>query len=95
MVRDELKDTLILSIIGFIVSLGQALISPVLPLYALSFGVTIAMVGLLIASTSLARVFLDIPAGLASDRVGVKRFMIMGLFIVAVSALMARPGSPR
>ncbi len=89
MVSEELKDTLILSIIGYIVSLGQALISPILPLYALSFGVTFAMVGLLIASTSVARVFLDIPAGLVSDRLGVKRFMLIGLFIVAVSALIS------
>lgn len=89
MVSEELKDTLILSIIGYIVSLGQALISPVLPLYALSFGVTVATVGLLIASTSVARVFLDIPAGLISDRIGVKRFMVIGLLIVAVSALIS------
>lgn len=89
MVSEELKDTLTLSIIGYIVSLGQALISPVLPLYALSFGVTVAMVGLLIASTSVARVFLDIPAGMVAERVGVKRFMISGLVIVAVSALIS------
>jgi MFS family permease len=89
MVSEELKDTLILSIIGYIVSLGQALISPILPLYALSFGVTVAMVGLLIASTSVARVFLDIPAGMVAERVGVKRFMIGGLVIVAVSALIS------
>jgi MFS family permease len=89
MVSEELKDTLILSIIGYIVSLGQALISPILPLYALSFGVTVAMVGLLISSTSIARVFLDIPAGLVSDRLGVKRFMVYGLVIVAVSALIS------
>jgi MFS family permease len=89
MVNEELKGTLVLSITGFIVSLGQGLISPILPLYALSFGVTVAMVGLLIASSSVARVFLDIPAGLVSERVGVKRFMIMGLVTVAVSALIS------
>jgi MFS family permease len=88
-VSGELKDTLVLSTIGFIVSLGQALISPILPLYALSFGVTVAMVGLLIASTSLARVLLDIPAGMVSDRLGVRRFMVAGLMIVSLSAVIS------
>jgi DHA1 family multidrug resistance protein-like MFS transporter len=75
--------------VAFFVMMGMAIISPVLPLYALSFGVSLALVGLLISAFAVARVLLDIPAGMFSARFGMKRFMLLGLAIIAVSSIFA------
>lgn len=69
--------------------MGIAIISPVLPLYALSFGVSLALVGLLISAFAVARVLLDIPAGILGAKFGMKRFMLFGLAIIAISSIVA------
>ena len=88
-VRQGFRSTLLISIVGFLVSFGFSLLTPVLPLYALTFGIDLAMVGILVASIGITKVVLDIPAGVVSDRVGTKRFMILGLLLVAISAIIA------
>lgn len=85
----SLRATLTFSVIGFLVNFGFSLVTPILPLYALSFNITLAMVGVLVASVGVSKVLLDIPAGVVSDRIGVKRFMQMGLGLVALSALIS------
>lgn len=69
--------------------MGVSIISPVLPSYGLSFGVSLALVGLLISAFAVARVLLDIPAGMFSARFGMRRFMLLGLATIAISSLMA------
>lgn len=87
--RDDLRATAVLSAAAFFVMMGVSIISPVLPLYALSFGISYALVGLLIAAFAIARVVLDIPAGMVASRFGMRRFMLAGLFIIAISSLVA------
>ncbi len=84
----ELRCTLALSAVAYFVLLGGSLVSPILPLYALSFGVSMALVGALISGFGVASVFLDIPSGMVGDRIGLKRFMLYGIAIVFVSALI-------
>lgn len=79
----------IFSAIGFLVNFGFSLVTPVLPLYALTFSITLAMVGGLVASSGVSRVLVNIPAGVISDRIGVKRSMEIGLGIVALSAFVS------
>ncbi len=88
-IRPELRGTLIFSLLGYLVNLGSSLISPILPLYAISFGVTVAMVGALVSASGVSRTVLNIPAGVVSERVGTKRFMLYGLGIVVASALIS------
>ena len=87
--RQDFRPTLVLSLVAFFVMMGVSIISPVLPAYALSFGVSLALVGLLISAFAIARVMLDIPAGMFSPRFGMKRFMLIGLGIIAVSSMAA------
>lgn len=84
-----LRATLTFSAIGFLVNFGFSLITPILPLYALTFNITLAAVGALVASVGTSKVILDIPAGIASDRIGTKRFMQIGLGLVVLSALIS------
>jgi len=70
-----------------ITMLGMGLISPILPQYARSFGVTITMVGLLITSFGVARIIVDIPAASLVDRLGRRPILIIGPLIQAIGSI--------
>lgn len=78
---------LILVVTTAIVMLGSGIISPILPLYAQSFGVNVFMVGLMVAAYGIARIFMDIPAGRLADRFGRRTVMISGALLMVVSSL--------
>lgn len=78
-----------LSIVTFLVLLGLNMVSPILPSYAESFQVSYTLVGFVISSFAVARMLLDIPAGLLSRKHDKKRIMILGLFLILVSSVMA------
>ncbi|HXH22333.1 MAG TPA: MFS transporter [Dehalococcoidia bacterium] len=80
---------LMLCVATAIIMLGQGVTSPVLPLYARSFGVSAATVGLTIAAFGLARLFLNIPVGLASDRFGRRLVLIGGPLVVAAGSFLS------
>jgi MFS family permease len=60
-----------------LVMAGQGVVGPVLPLFARDFGVGAAVVGLTFTAFGLARLLLNIPAGLWADRRG-RRFLLVG-----------------
>ena len=78
-----------LSLVSGCVILGVSIISPVLPQYALSFSIPVALVGWAITAFALARLVTDIPAGILADRFGRKRNMIAGLVLIILSAIGA------
>lgn len=78
-----------LSLVSSFVILGVSIISPVLPQYALSFSIPVALVGWAISAFALARVVMDIPAGFLADRFGRKRNMIFGLLLIILSSIVA------
>ncbi|MDD1769268.1 MAG: MFS transporter [Methanomassiliicoccales archaeon] len=84
----EVRCTLILSVVAYFVLLGVSLISPILPLYALSFDASLFMVGALISGFGVARLIMDVPTGMMVDRFGIKRFMIYGVAIVFFASLV-------
>src|SRR6476661_6577745 len=58
--------------------LGFGSIVPVAPLYAASFGVSPAAIGLTIAAYGLARFLLAVPAGRSADRFGRRGTLTIG-----------------
>jgi len=80
---------LMLCVATGIIMLGQGITSPVLPLYARSFGASAASVGLTIAAFGLARLILNIPVGLLSDRFGRRLFLIGGPIVVALGSVLS------
>jgi MFS family permease len=78
-----------LSLVSCFVILGVSIVSPVLPQYALSFSIPVALVGWAVSAFALARVVMDIPAGFLADRFGRKRNMIFGLILIILSSITA------
>jgi len=78
-----------LSLVSGFVILGVSIVSPILPQYALSFDIPVALVGWAISAFALARLVTDIPAGFLADRFGRKKVMISGLVLVIVASFAA------
>lgn len=68
---------------------GQGITSPILPLYARSFGVSTAIVGLTITVFALARLMLNLPAGALADRRGRRALLIGGPLVLALGMIGA------
>ena len=82
-----------LSLVSGFVILGVTVISPVLPQYALSFSIPVALVGWAVSAFALARLVMDLPAGFLADRFGRKRIMVSGLVLIIVSSVAAGTAS--
>ena len=63
---------------------GQGVVGPVLPLYARDFGVSTAVVGLTLTVFALARLILNVPAGLIADRFGRRILLVGGPILTSV-----------
>jgi multidrug resistance protein len=72
-----------------ILNIGQGLIAPILPLYAQEFEVSATLVGFLLTSQALPRLFTSLPTGRLADRVGSNRLLTVSAGIVTISALVA------
>lgn len=66
---------------------GQGIISPVLPLYADSFGVSTAMIGATITAFGLARLVTNVPAGILADRRGRRVLLVGGPLVTSIGML--------
>lgn len=73
------------TIAGHLLIMGMLL--PVLPLYAKTFGVSDAALGLVITVFGIGRLLIDIPAGLLADKLGRKVLMVGGPLLIAVGSI--------
>ena len=78
---------LLLSAQVFLIMLGLGLVTPILPLYAQSFGVGAAAVGSLVTVFGIARMLVNIPAGQWTDRFGRKGLLVTGPLLTAAGAV--------
>jgi MFS family permease len=83
---DRSLQVLLLTI--FVAMLGLGIVSPILPLYAESFGATYIQVGLLSSAWSISRFIFSAPAGRMSDSMGKKRVIMGGLLVYSVVSLL-------
>jgi len=72
----------------FLTQLGFGGIVPVVPLYALEFGVSQWAIGLTIAVYGLARFLVSVPTGQLADRLGRRWTLVLGEVATAVGNLL-------
>lgn len=68
---------------------GLSLVAPIIPLYALEFGVSYTAAGALITGFALARLMFSLLGGVAGDRYGARRVAIGGAVLLTVSSITA------
>ncbi len=71
----------------FLLSLGQGILVPTLPLFAHSFGVSFTLVTLAIGVQGFGTLAASVPSGFALARAGGRRVMIAGTAVVVVSSV--------
>ncbi len=76
-----------------LVMAGQGVVGPVLPLFARDFNVSAAVVGLTFTAFGLARLLLNIPAGIWADRRG-RRFLLVGGPVVTAIGMIGSGLAP-
>ena len=82
------RPLLVMCIAQFTYSLARNLINPFFPSYVASFGVSYAVVGAVLASFGVTRVFIEIPGGVLIDRFGRRPVILFGLGISMISHLL-------
>ncbi len=85
----ENETLLTLCIMMVFVMIGFGMISPVLPLYGATFGVSSTLVGMLVTSFGLARLFANLPAGRLADRIGRRPLIVIAPLITTAGAIFA------
>ena len=83
----EHERLLMISVSTVLVMAGQGVIAPVLPLFAKSFGVSTATIGLTLSFFAVARLVLNVPLGVLSDRRGRRMLLVAGPLVTSVGML--------
>jgi MFS family permease len=73
----------------FLFSTGQGAVLPIIPLFALDLGASVAMASVVVGMRGLGLMAFDVPGGVAVSRFGDKGVMILGTAMVAVVAVGA------
>jgi DHA1 family multidrug resistance protein-like MFS transporter len=86
--RSTRMDILSIYVPSFFIFLGMSIVSPILPLYAKSFNVSYTLVSLAISAYAFGRFLADIPTGILADKYGRRPLMIIGTFLLSVTAIL-------
>lgn len=89
--RDLLADRGFLAAlaVALVVGLGFGLVVPIVPSFARSFGVSVFAATAIVASFPAVRLVSNLITGALSDRIGTRRSVAYGAFIVAASSAFA------
>jgi MFS family permease len=70
-----------------LLAFGQGLLVATLPLYAATFDVSYGWISLAVAAAAIGTLATDVPAGALLGRIGLRRALLVGAGLVAVSTL--------
>jgi len=82
------REVWILSVVGFLIAIGFGVMSPVLPVYARTFGVSSFLIGLVVSSLSILRLSTMPVASRLMRRIGPRETAIAGELLIAVTTFM-------
>jgi MFS transporter, DHA1 family, multidrug resistance protein len=78
-----------LLLIMMLVMSGMGVITPVISIYAQSFGVGVTLIGMTITIFGVARLVVNLPAGMVSERYGRRTMLWLGPLVLAVGSVGA------
>ncbi|PZS05266.1 MAG: hypothetical protein DLM69_01070, partial [Candidatus Chloroheliales bacterium] len=81
-------NVLLIAIVGFVDLTGTGLIFPVRALYARQMGANMFEIGMIAASFLLAEFIFQIPFGVASDKFGRRRMMLIGMTVRMIMPIL-------
>jgi len=73
---------------GFVTVFGFGVAQPFLPLYAMSLGASETIVGWVVSFYFASRLFIELPSGVISDRIGRRGPLLAGMFLSFLGALL-------
>ena len=73
---------------ALMVTLGQGLLVPILPLFAVDFEISYGLIGLVLAGEGIGTLIADVPTGMIQRRFGNKQVMMMGILVKALSVFL-------
>ena len=82
------REVWILSIIGFLIAIGFGVMSPVLPVYARTFGVSGVLIGLVVSSLSILRLVTMPASSRLMKFIGPRETAIAGCTLIAFTTFM-------
>ena len=71
-----------------LLTLSQGILVPTLPLYAQSFNESFVMISLVVAAAGFGTLLADVPVGMALERLGRKRMMVIGTALQALTGFL-------
>ncbi len=73
---------------SFLLTLGQGLLIPVLPIFARDeFGSSAVLIAFLVTARPLGTMIFDVPAGILVGMIGLRRIMMAGVLLFAIAAV--------
>lgn len=84
------KEYILLCAVAFLAILSGSVVNPLLSIYARRLGASGVFIGMVVAAYWTARVFLEIPSGLLSSRLGYFIPMALGLTFITLGNLLSR-----
>ena len=73
---------------ALMITLGNGILVPILPLYASSFEIGYGLIGLILAGEGLGTLVADVPTGTLQRRFGNKQVMMMGMALTMLSVAL-------
>jgi len=73
---------------GFVTVFGFGAVQPFLPIYARDLGASETVVGLVTSSYFITRLFIELPSGVISDRIGRRKPLLTGMALSFLGAVL-------
>jgi MFS family permease len=82
------RESFLLATSLFLIVSATNIMTPLLPDIRADFGVSFATAGIIVGAFGLARLLIDLPAGIVSDRIGHRRISLGSLVLLLASCLV-------
>jgi DHA1 family multidrug resistance protein-like MFS transporter len=77
-----------LYIIFILTGIGYGIITPIIPVYINQLGISAFLFGIMTSSFTIAMTFSSTPGGILADKIGRKKVLLSGIFLLSIASLI-------